>query len=62
MPEKEFNISGGMFEMNNSNISTYPAASAEGNSQKGAAMTVSGGTFKMNESSLGRENSGRFGH
>lgn len=45
--------------MNNSNISTYPAMSAaEGNSQKGAAMTVSGGTFKMNESSLGRENSG----
>ena len=54
----KFNISGGTFEMNNSNISTYPAASAEGNSQKGAAMTVSGGTFKMNESSLGRENSG----
>lgn len=55
----KFNISGGTFEMNNSNISTYPAMSAaEGNSQKGAAMTVSGGTFKMNESSLGRENSG----
>ena len=54
----KFNISGGTFEMNNSNISTYPATSAEGNSQKGAAMTVSGGTFKMNESSLGRENSG----
>ena len=55
----KFNISGGAFEMNNSNISTYPAMSAaEGNSQKGAAMTVSGGTFKMNESSLGRENSG----
>ena len=56
--DSKFNISGGTFEMNNSNISTYPAASAEGNSQKGAAMTVSGGTFKMNESSLGRENSG----
>ena len=56
----KFNISGGTFEMNNSNISTYPAASAEGNSQKGAAMTVSGGTFKMNESSLGRENSGNL--
>lgn len=55
----KFNISDGIFEMNNSNISTYPAMSAaEGNSQKGAAMTVSGGTFKMNESSLGRENSG----
>ena len=54
----KFNISGGTFEMNNSNISTYPATSAEGNSQKGAAMTVSGGTFKMNKSSLGRENSG----
>ncbi len=54
----KFNISDGTFEMNNSNISTYPATSAEGNSQKGAAMTVSGGTFKMNESSLGRENSG----
>lgn len=54
----KFNISGGTFEMNNSNISTYPATSTEGNSQKGAAMTVSGGTFKMNESSLGRENSG----
>ena len=55
----KFNISDGTFEMNNSNISTYPAMSAaEGNSQKGAAMTVSGGTFKMNESSLGRENSG----
>lgn len=55
----KFNISGGTFEINNSNISTYPAMSAaEGNSQKGAAMTVSGGTFKMNESSLGRENSG----
>ena len=55
----KFNISGGAFEMNNTNISTYPAMSAaEGNSQKGAAMTVSGGTFKMNESSLGRENSG----
>ncbi len=54
----KFNISGGTFEMNNSNISTYPATSAEGNSQKGVAMTVSGGTFKMNESSLGRENSG----
>ncbi len=57
----KFNISGGAFEMNNSNISTYPAMSAaEGNSQKGAAMTVSGGTFKMNESSLGRENSGNL--
>lgn len=56
----KFNISGGTFEMNNSNISTYPAASAEGNSQKGAAMTVSGGTFKMNKSSLGRENSGNL--
>lgn len=57
--DSKFNISGGTFEMNNSNISTYPTMSAaEGNSQKGAAMTVSGGTFKMNESSLGRENSG----
>lgn len=55
---KGFNISGGTFEMNNSNISTYPATSAEGNSQNGAEMTVSGGTFKMDESSLGRENSG----
>ena len=54
----KFNISGGTFEMNNSNISTYPATSTEGNSQNGAEMTVSGGTFKMNESSLGRENSG----
>lgn len=55
----KFNISGGTFEMNNSNISTYPTMSAaEGNSQNGAEMTVSGGTFKMNESSLGRENSG----
>ena len=54
----QFNISGGTFEMNDSNISTYPAMSDGDNSQKGAAMTVSGGTFKMNESSLGRENSG----
>ena len=54
----KFNISGGTFEMNNSNISIYPATSTEGNSQNGAEMTVSGGTFKMNESSLGRENSG----
>lgn len=56
----KFNISGGTFEMNNSNISTYPATSTEGNSQNGAEMTVSGGTFKMNESSLGRENSGNL--
>lgn len=56
--DSKFNISGGTFEMNNSNISTYPVTSAEGNSQNGAEMTVSGGTFKMNESSLGRENSG----
>ena len=54
----QFNISGGTFEMNDSNISTYPAMTDKGNAQQGAAMTVSGGTFKMNESSLGRENSG----
>ena len=56
----KFNISGGTFEMNNSNISTYPSKSAEGNKQNGAEMTVSGGTFKMSESSLGRENSGNL--
>lgn len=56
--DSKFNISGGTFEMNNSNISTYPVTLAEGNSQNGAEMTVSGGTFKMDESSLGRENSG----
>ena len=54
----QFNISGGTFEMNDSNISTYPAMTDNGNAQQGAVMTVSGGTFKMNESSLGRENSG----